>query len=267
MKFLKKALPYFICIAVAVVSVITLYLYTKSFSDADDVLEPPISNDVFETHHNVYPWNFLDSGDTVQIAPQSETVAQLLYAMGIYNDNVYLSAAKFSYNTALQMYYAQNIVHYKEDISIDIAYYYDNFSFRLASIRFNTASHSTEEELESALKKYRAMLKSGLSYDDKFGTVEARPTSSPFIEVADLILDTLNQSYNEFCPFYEHDWQLYYSYFLAEQRSRVNSYIYDGLLWFTADDENGSIIIAIDPSQDVAVLISFKRLLGYASDE
>lgn len=266
MKFFKKALPYFICIAVAVVFAITLYLYTKSFSDADAVLEPPVSNDVFETHHNVYPWDSLDSNDTVEIAAQSDTVRQLLYTLGIYNDDVYFSAAKFSYNTSLQMYYAQNIVCYKEEVSIDIAYYFDDFSFHLASIKFNTVSESTEEELESALERYRSILNGSSFSEVRWGVNENIQTSSLFFEIADFIIDGLNMSCEGFSPFYEQDWQLYYSYFLADQRSHVESYIYDGLLWFIADDENESIIIAIDPSQDIAALVSFKRTPNGASD-
>lgn len=258
MKFFKKALPYFICVAVAVVSVITLYLYTKSFSDAENILEPAVSNDIFETHHNVYPWDSLDSDDTVEIAAQNDTVRQLLYTLGIYSDDIYFSASRFSYNKSLQMYYVQNIFHYKEDISIDIAYYYDDFSFRLASIKFNTDSDYTEEELESALERYRSVLK-GSSYGELRWGVNENPPSSLFGEVADLIIDGINMSYTGFSPFYEQDFQLYYSYFLADKRSKVDSYIYDGLLWFTAADDNRSIIIAVDPSRDIAALISFKR--------
>lgn len=258
MKFFKNALPYFICIAVAAVFSVTLYLYTNTFFDSEKILDTSLSNDVFETRHNVYPWDTLESDDTVVIAPQISTARQLLYTLGLYNDDMYFYAARFRYNKSLQMYYVQNIVCYKENTSIDIAYYFDDFSFRLASIKFNAEPDSTDEELEKALEEYRAMLKNGSYVEERFG-VNEYPDSSLFYEIADLIIDSVNMSYSGFAPFCDNDFQLYHNYFLADKRSKVDSYIYDGLLWFVACDESVSIIIAVDPSRDIAALISFKR--------
>jgi len=257
MKILKNVSHYLICIAVALAVIIIAFSSSGKIFRSNYLFDPEISTVNSIDAPSVYPWYNVENGNAAEIPFKDqekyirEITAFLSMDMG---DS--LNADKCMYSKDDDMYYVQNLRIGTNDtvLSADIAYYFDGTQCYITYIGLKTPRSSSDEKLYAAMEEYRKHL----DIDDMISGADSTE-GNPFFRLFEYLSElTHQQSLNGYQTVLMTEFDCYR--FITELAG-AESYVHDGLVWFTIGGQETSYTVAIDPSaEDTVILLSVKGI-------
>ncbi len=252
MKIFKNVLHYLICIVVASAVIIAAFPVSEQIFPSENSFVPEIEVADSASSPSVYPWYNVQKGNVTEIPveDQKENINEIISFLTMdFAD--YVTVEKCMYSEVDDMYYAQDINIGINDtlVSVNLAYYFDDAQCYISYIELKTPKSASEEKLSAAMKKYRTYL------GDDFikNGIENPEEVNPLFRLLEYFSELIHQqdiTGYEIILMTEFD-----CYKFITELSGAKSYIYDGLVWFTAGGQEGSFAFAVDPTAEDNVVV------------